>query len=120
MPRRKPRPQDDPAHLLDMLEAARAVADFVKHKTLVEYQTDLLLRSGVERQLEILGEAARRVSDETKLKNPSIPWEKIVRTRHRLSHEYDTLDHTIVWRIASEHVPALVSQLRPLIPGQLF
>ncbi|HEX2837966.1 MAG TPA: HepT-like ribonuclease domain-containing protein [Phycisphaerales bacterium] len=120
MPRRQRRPQDDPAHLLDMIDAARAILGFVQGKTLADYQADLLLRSAVERQLEVLGEAARRVSDETRTRTPEIAWEKIIRTRHRVSHEYDTLDHTIVWRIATEHLPVLVDQLKPRIPGRLF
>ena len=120
MPRRTPKPEDDPAYLLDMIEAAEAIGRFLNGKTFAQYQTDLLLRSAVERQLEVLGEAARRVSQHTRDRTPGIVWEKIIRTRHRISHDYDTLDHTIVWRIATEHVPALIPLLRPLASGRLF
>jgi uncharacterized protein with HEPN domain len=57
-------PKDDRVYLWDMLTAARAVVDFVRGHTLAEYEADLLLRSAVERQIEIIGEAARRISKE--------------------------------------------------------
>jgi uncharacterized protein with HEPN domain len=55
-----PVPKDDRFYLWDMLTAARAVVDFTCGHTLAEYEADLLLRSAVERQIEIIGEAARR------------------------------------------------------------
>ena len=67
-------PKDDRVYLWDMLTAARAVVDFVRGHTLAEYEADLLLRSAVERQIEIIGEAARRISKEFQDAHPEIPW----------------------------------------------
>lgn len=58
-----PPERSDPAHLWDMLQAARTVLDFVSEASLAEYLEDAKLRSAVERQIEIIGEAARRLSD---------------------------------------------------------
>jgi uncharacterized protein with HEPN domain len=58
-----PREQADISYLWDMLTAARAVVDFTKDRTFEEYSNDLMLRSAVERQVEIIGEASRRVSE---------------------------------------------------------
>jgi len=65
--------RDDLAYLWDMLTAARAVVSFVQGRTLEDYLGDLLLRSAVERQVEIIGEAARRVSREFQDAHPEIP-----------------------------------------------
>jgi uncharacterized protein with HEPN domain len=65
--------RDDRAYLWDMLTAARAVVSFVQGRTLEDYLGDLLLRSAVERQVEIIGEAARRVSREFQDAHPEFP-----------------------------------------------
>ncbi len=63
---RKPDPVRDPAYLEDMLQAAEAVASFVAGRTRDEYAKNLMFRSAVERQVEIIGEAARQVTKQTK------------------------------------------------------
>jgi uncharacterized protein with HEPN domain len=113
---RDPRPVNDAAYLLDMLEAARAVVRFLADKSLEQYQQDELLRSAVERKVEIIGEAARRLSAAFTDSHPAVPWRQIMGTRHVLAHDYDTVDHTIVWRIATVYVPALISQIQGLLP----
>jgi uncharacterized protein with HEPN domain len=82
-----PPDQDDNASLWDMLTAAKAVVGFVQGRTLDEYVTDLMLRSAVERQIEIIGEAARRISKELQDAHPEIPWRPIQAQRHVLAHE---------------------------------
>lgn len=69
--------KDDRVYLWDMLNASRAVVEFTRGRTLTEYESDLLLRSAVERQIEIIGEAARRVSSEFQATHPEIPWRPI-------------------------------------------
>ncbi len=68
--------KDDRAYLWDMLTAARAVVAFVEGRTLEEYIIDLMLRSAVERQVEIVGEAARRVSREFQAMHPKFPGDR--------------------------------------------
>lgn len=75
--------RDDLAYLWDMLTAARAVVSFVQGRTLEDYLGDLLLRSAVERQVEIIGEAAR-VSREFQDAHPEIPWRPVQAQRHVL------------------------------------
>lgn len=114
--RRKPDPSRDPAYLQDMLTAALAVRSFVTGRTKADYDNDLLLRSGVERQVEIIGEAARNVSDQTKAANPGIPWAPIQAQRHRIAHEYGDINDDLIWSVATIHVPGLIERLRSLIP----
>ena len=99
-----------------MVEAAEAVGRFVAGKTKTDYDADELLRAGIERKVEIVGEAARFVSKTFRDAHPELPWHKIMGTRHVLAHDYDRVDPPTVWRIATVYVPAVIVLLRPLIP----
>lgn len=86
---------------------------------LAEYGADLLLRSAVERQIEIIGEAARRISKKFRDAHPEIPWRPIQAQRHVLGHDYGEIKHDRIWRVAETHVPELVALLDPLVPEPL-
>ncbi len=111
-----PADRDDRACLWDMHTAARAVQTFVEARTFEDYLADLMLRSAVERQLEIIGEAARRVSKPFQDAHPEIPWRPILAQRHVLAHEYGEIKHERIWRVATVHVPELIEQLAALLP----
>lgn len=110
-------PKDDRVYLWDTLTAARAVVAFTEGRTLAEYEGDLLLRSAVERQIEIIGEAARRVSKTTQDAHPEIPWRPVQAQRHALAHDYGEIKHDRIWRVAETHVPELILLLEPLVPS---
>jgi uncharacterized protein with HEPN domain len=116
MPRERNDPARDAAWLLDMLTAARAVRTFVEGRTWEQYEHDLFFRSAVERQVEIIGEAARGMSDAFKAAHPQVPWRPIMAQRHRLAHEYGEIDDRLIWTVATVHVPALIAQIEPLVP----
>lgn len=111
--------KDDRVYLWDMLTAARAVVSFTQGRSLAEYEADLLLRSAVERQIEIIGEAARRVSKELQEAHPEIAWRPIQAQRHVLAHDYGEIKHDRIWRVAETHIPELIAQLEPLVPAPL-
>lgn len=104
----------DPAHLSDMLRAGEAVMRFVHGRTFDDLLKDEMLQASVERKIEIVGEAARRVSERFQAAHPAIEWRKIIATRHIFAHDYDEIDYEVVWRIATIHLPALVVQLREM------
>jgi uncharacterized protein with HEPN domain len=106
----------DPAYLWDMLEAARSVGRYTEGLSLEQYLKDEKTRSAVERQLEILGEAARHVSPTCQQAHPEIPWQRIMAQRNVLAHEYGEIDHFIIWKVVVTHIPALIEALQPLIP----
>lgn len=114
--KRRDDPQRDPAWLLDMLTAAEEVRSFVAGRTLEQYLMDSMLRSAVERQVEIIGEAARGLTETFRSAHPQIPWGPIMAQRHRLAHEYNDIDDQLIWDVATVHVPALIEQIKPLIP----
>jgi uncharacterized protein with HEPN domain len=98
-----------------MLAACERTAKFVHGAALADYESNDLLRSAVERQIEIIGEAARRVSPALREKHPHIAWRPIIAQRHILAHEYGDIEARLIWRVATVHVPALATQLRDLI-----
>ena len=106
----------DEAFLWDMLEAAKSTSEFVAEKTVADYLANKLLRSAVERQIEIVGEAARQISAAFQKQHPEIPWKLIVAQRHVLAHDYGEIDHERIWRVAATHIPDLISLLDPLVP----
>ena len=107
--------RNDLASVLDMLAAARAVVQFVTGKSLADYAGDLFLRSAVERQVEIIGEAARRVSDDIRMAHPEIPWRPIIAQRNVLAHDYGEIVDERLWRVATTYIPDLIQQLDAII-----
>jgi uncharacterized protein with HEPN domain len=110
----------DAACLHDMLKSAEAVGRYLTGKSRQDYEQDEMLRDAVERRIEIIGEAARRLSREFQEGHPGIPWRKIMATRHVVAHDYDEINNDIIWRIATAYVPDLLEQLKPLIPPEPF
>ncbi len=106
----------DKAYLWDMLDAAQAIAEFVKGKKYRDYEESRMLRSAVERNVEIIGEAARRISEATREKHPEIPWRAIIGQRNILAHEYDEILYEALWGLATNRIPELISMLKNIVP----
>ena len=106
----------DPAYLWDMLDAARSIEEFTRGAGVDDYAQSKMMRSAVERQLEILGEAARRVSQGFKEEHPQVPWRQVVGLRNVLAHEYGDIRDERVWQIVSGDLPSLIAHLKPLVP----
>ena len=106
----------DAAYLLDMLDAAKAVRKFVTSRTLNDYLNDRMLRGAVERHVEIIGEAAGKISQSCRDAHPEIPWRPIIVQRHVLAHEYGEIKHELLWKVATVHIPELISNLEGLVP----
>jgi uncharacterized protein with HEPN domain len=105
-----------PERLLDALEHAQVAIAFVDGRSFSEYLTNDMLRSAVERRIEIVGEALNAATVQLPFLDRAIPEiRQIVATRHRLAHGYHDLDHEIMWSTATEELPRLVEQLRELI-----
>ena len=79
------------------------------------FLADPLLRDGVIRQLEILGEAAGRILKETCRKAPEIPWSKVTGMRHRLVHDYFAVDTAMVWKAATDDLGDLRPEVQELL-----
>ena len=103
--------QRDRVRLDHMLEHAREAITLTRGKSRADLDSDRVLSLALVRLLEIVGEAAGRVSDETRALYPEIPWPQIIGLRNRLIHGYDAVDYDILWQIITDDLPALVTML---------
>lgn len=104
-------PDRDRIRLLHMLEHAREAMQLVAGRNRSDLDTDRVLNLALVRLLEIVGEAAARVSSEARARHPAIPWSEIVSLRNRLIHGYDAVDMDVLWSIVNTDLPALVRGL---------
>ncbi|MBS0620972.1 MAG: DUF86 domain-containing protein [Verrucomicrobia bacterium] len=105
----------DLARLKHMLDSAEAILSFTKGKRRASLDNNRILLSAVLRELEIIGEAANRISDKTKKRFPDLPWRELVGMRNRLIHAYFDVDHDIIWQTVRESIPSFLSQLQVII-----
>ena len=110
--------RDDGALLLDMLVAARKASAFAADLTYAQFERSELRQHAIINVLEIVGEAASRVSDATRNKHPEIPWPRIVGMRNRLVHGYFNVNLTQVWDTVKQDIPCLIPQLERLVPPE--
>lgn len=108
----------DAALLWDMLANARLVQEFTAGISLDAYRSNVMRRRAVERSVQIIGEAASKVSRAFRDSTPDVPWVPIIKQRHILVHEYAVIDDEKIFRVATVHVPALLTLLAPLMPPQ--
>ena len=109
-------PRDSRAYLWDALQAVELLSSFCEGRTFPEYQADALLRSAVERQLEIVGEALNQLSKVAPDIAAQVPeLARIVAFRNILIHGYATVDDALVWQVLVERVPVLGDVLRGLL-----
>ena len=108
----------DRQYLLDILISARLAMTYVSGKTREEFLVDIQLQDAVIRRLEIIGEAARRISEPTRLAFPSLPWRQVVGMRNRIIHEYDDVDLAVVWDTVQDDLPLLIAELEKVIPPE--
>lgn len=110
------RPEErDVALLWDMLDAAKAVREFVAGKSFAHYERDRMLRGAVERNIEIIGVAAGRVSMSFREAHPDIPWVRIVGQRNVIAHEYGEIKNEAIWKVATHYLVDLIAVLEPIV-----
>lgn len=101
-----------------MIEAAENIIEFVADRERAELDTNRMLLFAIVRAIEILGEAASKVSEEVRLANSAIPWKAIVGMRNRLIHAYFDVNGQLVWESATVEIPAILPQLRVLVASK--
>lgn len=98
-----------------MLDAAEEAQLFAQGKQRTDLDTDRLLTHALTRVLEIVGEAAARISQQTRDSHSGIPWQQIVGLRNRLIHGYDQVDLNILWAIIQNDLPPLIAGLKQIL-----
>lgn len=106
---------DDLTRLYHIQDAAREIIDFMSGKSRDDLANNRMLVLAVVKDLEIIGEAAGRVSTECRARHPNIPWAVMVGMRNRLTHAYFSIDLDIVWDTIANDLAPLVEQLERVI-----
>jgi uncharacterized protein with HEPN domain len=101
--------------LSDMLDAVQAIFEYTAGMDYEAFLRDRKTRDAVVRNLQVLGEAANRVPGMVKAQHPAIEWQRIVRSRHIIVHDYAGIDYEIVWRIVEVHLKPLEEALRQIL-----
>jgi uncharacterized protein with HEPN domain len=97
-----------------MLDAARTAVEFTRNMQFERFLQDRKTRNAVERNLEVIGEAARCVSPETRSLLPDIPWKSTIGLRNVLAHEYGEIRYEILWAIVQDKLGSLILRLEAM------
>lgn len=107
--------REEKLRLVDMLETAERVMRHMEGVDVAAFIADENLREAVIYRLQVIGEAAYHISDAFKERHPEVQWYKIQGLRHKIVHDYDTLDDETIHHIAVDYVPPLVEQLKKIL-----
>jgi uncharacterized protein with HEPN domain len=107
--------KSDLIRLRHMLDAATEALTFTHEKTRAELDKDRMLLLSVTKLIEIIGEAANKVTNATQKKHPEIAWASIIAMRNKLSHGYFDIDNDIVWATITDDLPPLIDLLERAI-----
>jgi uncharacterized protein with HEPN domain/predicted nucleotidyltransferase len=111
--------KDENLYLGDMLDHARETQGIVAGKTRIDYDTNRMLQLSVLHLIQIIGEAATKVSRQTRDRHPTIPWTQIIGMRNVLVHRYDDADDDIVWKTVTTDLTPLIAELERMLPPEM-
>ncbi len=111
--------RNDRIALQQMLDHAHEAIELNSKSDMMDRGSDRIRALAIVRLLEIIGESANRISEETRERHSTIPWRAIIDLRNRLIHGYDSVDMTIVGRIVTDDLPLLVFQLEEALSREL-
>ena len=106
---------DDRIRLNHIVEALGHVLRFTEGRSRADLDTDPMLTFALLYAIQTVGEAAKKVSQETRDQHSQIPWPVIIEMRHRLVHAYADVDHDILWTTATDAAPKLLAQVETIL-----
>ena len=108
-------PRDSRVYLEDILEATRKIASYTAHLSKAAFLEDEKTFDAVVRNLEVIGEAVKKLPEDLRAQHPTVEWKKIAGLRDILIHEYFGLDSEMVWDIVKNKVPTLSEEVRAMV-----
>ena len=105
----------DDAYLLDILLYARKAVAMTQGVSWQDFAEDDVLQLATQHALQIIGEAAGKLSKDCRLAHPEIPWDKIIGLRHRIVHDYPRIELPKIWAIIQSQLPRLIEDIAPLV-----
>lgn len=106
--------KDDLAYIEHILDCIRKIQRFSKGLTFKEFSDDELVQDAIIRNIEVIGEAAKKISSDTKKNHSEIPWKEISGMRDKLIHDYLGVDIKVVWKTIKEDIPSLKRLLKEI------
>ncbi len=103
---------EDSVRIRHMIDAIESALDFVQGRTRADLDHDKMLLFALVRAVEVVGEAASKVSSAGRAELPQVPWAAITGMRNRLIHAYFDIDRDILWKTVSQALPSLLEQIR--------
>lgn len=110
---------DDEVRLFHMREAAREALSFIQNRTRNDLDNNRMLTLSVVKCVEIIGEAASRISKDRQNELQNIPWSELISMRNRLTHAYFDINLDIVWSTVTEDLPILLAELETIVDNNL-
>ncbi len=104
----------DSLFLYDILECCDRVAKYIDGIAEEDYQANTQLQDALVRNIEVIGEAVKNLSDELKDANPEIAWSQIARMRDKIAHHYFRINLDVVWKTATDELPKLQPQINAI------
>lgn len=110
--------KDETVYLRHIIDAILAVAEYIEGVDEEAFKGNRLVQDGVIRQIQIIGEATKRLSAEFRASHSSVPWQDIAGMRDKLVHDYLGVDIETVWLTAQEDLPPLGSEVGKILEGE--
>ena len=110
--------KDDTIYVRHILDATERINEYLEGVTEAEFLQTGLLQDAVVRQLEIVGEATRNLSEELRTKHSDVPWREVIGLRNRIAHDYLNVDFQLVWEVVQYDLPILKSRVLQIL-GEL-
>jgi len=106
--------EKDLSYLIDIAECIIDIIEFTKSVEYYQFEKDKMRKLAVERQLEVIGQAANKVSTETQKMFKKIPWKNIIGLRNKLAHDYGEILAERIWKISKEPILELFKELKSI------
>jgi uncharacterized protein with HEPN domain len=106
--------ENDLSYLIDIVDCILDITEFTKTVFYNDFEKDKMRKLAVERQLEIIGQAANKISKETQDFLKYVPWGNIIGLRNKLAHDYGEILAERIWNISKTSVPALLSEIEKI------
>ena len=110
--------KNDRVYIQHMIDNSNKAINFIQDINRQDFDNDEKLRLALTHLLQIIGEAARRISPEFRSNHPQIPWKEIVGMRSKVVHDYLNVDEDIVWQTIKNDLPALILELEKILQSE--